>query len=452
MIRTRRLALMIALLFIAAMSFSVSAQKSEDDYDVKLSGSANYVLTPHFRVHYTLSGEDAVTEDYVDEVVLALEHAWQVQIIEMGWAAPPPDDGKGGDGLYDVYLMDLTEDEALGITYPQDVYGDNPNSPAEEEWSATSYLAVENDFEDYATSPEEVISLMRATVAHEFNHGIQFGYDIADAHDWIYEATAAWIETVTVGEDQDATGYVYEVYRDPALCFGSIAGEYDSSLHYGDWLLIDHLAQEFGTDFVRTLWESVAQVEGFEVWEDLLATRDTDMDILFAGYHLRNLARDYALGDLFRSSVRLTDTITKPNTWSYEANGVQELGVNYLALDVEPGVYSVAVEKDSGRDLTLWALGVKGTAVETFSLEREALIDTSSYDDFYLMVFNPEYDDDLEECDPITYDLLIEPAPGEDGQAFMDQNRFRTFDGSKMRRRITDFEEKLLNTGEWVRR
>lgn len=453
MIRTRYLALTLALFLLAAMAISVSAQKDddEDDYDVDLSGRAQYVLTPHFRVHYTLRGEDAVTEEYVDEVVLALEHSWQVQIVEMGWAAPPPDDGKGGDDLYDVYLMDLTDDEALGITYPQGVIGDNPNSPAEEEWSSTSYLAVENDFDAYASSPEEVISLMRATVAHEFNHGIQFGYDIADAHDWIYEATASWIETATVGEDQDATGYVYEVYRDPAICFGSIAGEYDSSLHYGDWLLLDHLAQDHGVEAVRDLWEEVANVEGFEVWENFLPTLDTDVETLFASYHLRNLARDYALGTQFRASVRLTDTVAKAGTWTYEAMGVQELGANYLALDLEPGVYNVAVEKDQGRDLTLWGFGIKGTAVETFSLDREGLIDTTGFDEFYLMVFNPEYDDDLEECDAISYDLRIEPAPGENGLAFMEDNRFRSFDGSKMRRRVTDFEVKVLNTGEWGR-
>jgi len=258
---------LIGTLMLAA---TLTLQTAEP-YDVTLSGNAQFTDTAHFRIHYTLTGIDAVTPDYVSAAAEALELAWTVQIERLGWAAPPSDAGRGGSDLYDVFLKDLTDEDALGVTSAEDIVRDNPNTPETESYAAASILYVENDFAgvDFADG-QDAISLMRATVAHEFNHAVQFGYDYIDAHDWIYEASAVWMETQTVGVDQDATGYVSANYEYPEICFGSVMNDSDSELHYGEWLFVDHLAQEYGAEVVRAVWEQSRELEGFAALEAAL--------------------------------------------------------------------------------------------------------------------------------------------------------------------------------------
>ncbi|GAB4578920.1 MAG: hypothetical protein Fur0022_16570 [Anaerolineales bacterium] len=108
----------------------------------QLSGTVRFVDTEHFRIFYTLAGEDAVQlqddngnaiPDYVEEMGLALEKSWDIQIEQLGWTAPPPDGEVGGDDRYDIYLEDSEEPlywlwEATAtwvetLVYPQ--YGTN---------------------------------------------------------------------------------------------------------------------------------------------------------------------------------------------------------------------------------------------------------------------------------------------------------------------------------------
>src|SRR5690606_28323233 len=111
---------------------------------------------------------------------------------------------------------------ALGYSAPETIIGDNPLTREIESRAATSYIAIENDFADVNFENRQTpITLMRATVAHEFHHAIQFGYDADEPHHWVFEATATWMETATMAKDQDATGYVAYAYTYPELCFGT---------------------------------------------------------------------------------------------------------------------------------------------------------------------------------------------------------------------------------------
>ncbi len=418
--RSMSLFLLVAVALMMGMTIPVSAQ---DDYDVEMSGTPQTAGTAHFLIHYTLTGEDAVTLDYVEAVKEAVEKAWQVQVDLFGYGAPPPDDGRGGDDRYDVYLVDLTEDDALGITSPEDFVGDNINTPAREDYAYTSILSVENDFADIDfLEGQDAFTLMLTTVAHEFSHAIQFGYDFNDAHYWIYEATATWMETQTAGVDQDATGYVGDVFTYPELCFGSEVDEEDYDRHYGQWLYIDHIAQDFGADIVRRVWEISADYEGFEVLERALAEQNAHFADTFADFHLRNIARDYELGDLFDSTVWLEDVVNS-NGWFYEGAGIEELSANYFLIELK-GTYTVELTDDDG-DLQLYSIGIDGDQVDTFFLERAGTINPGKYDEFYVMVFNPNYDEDLEECEAATFDLTFTTTEGELPRLY------RQFNGSK---------------------
>ena len=83
-----------------------------------LSGPENTLTTPHFLIHYTLSGPDAVSlvdsdangiPDYIDEVEQALEHSHSIQVGHLGWLAPPSDEPiDPGQPAYDIYIKNVS--------------------------------------------------------------------------------------------------------------------------------------------------------------------------------------------------------------------------------------------------------------------------------------------------------------------------------------------------------
>ncbi|MEP7291252.1 MAG: MXAN_6640 family putative metalloprotease [Chloroflexota bacterium] len=384
------------------------------DYAVDLTGTALTRDSEHFRYHYTLSGADAVQMDFLDAIEVAFEFSWRSEVEKLGWPAPPTDDAMGGNSLYDVYVINLigTADDALGFTSPEMFVHDNPNTPEEESYAATSYIAIDNDFNDleFGENQDEV-SVMRATAVHEFHHAIQFGFDGAEPHSWLAEASAAWMETVAAGKDQDGTGYVETAFEYPELCFGTTAE--DSSIMYGEWPFLQFLTDEFGDDAVYKLWQAIADYEGFEALNHLLESYGTDVPHEVARYRLNNLARNYRLAPLFHATVWLENTITGTGVWTYgdNGNGVQEMGANYFDFDARAGVYDLELTGDD-KKLELWAIGLTEDGMDAIDLGRGGGIDNRNYERMYLMVFNPVYDNNVDECEYTDYQIEVANGKG----------------------------------------
>jgi hypothetical protein len=374
-----------------------------------LSGAVLIRETPHFSIHYTLEGADDTTERYVDALAEAAEEVWTLQIEQMGWPAPPPDGEQGGDDRYDIYIASLKKSDGytMGYTQPGDTVGDNPNTRTREIYASESYIVIENDFSEERDTDLDPISLMRATLTHEFSHAIQFGYDYADAHSWYYEATATWIETITMPNDQDATGYVSLNYDYPELCFGTTAAPDDGQLPYGDWLFIQSLVDVHGDGVVQDLWDAIATYEGFEALEETLADYGETIQQALVRYRVQNLARDYALAPEFGATVWLENIIRNTGSWTFTGKGVQEFGANYFYLKRPPGLYDIQLT-DDGRTLNLWVIGVRSDVAEAFDLRRGGTIDTHGYDYVYLMIFNPIYDDNLDDCVYRSYNIDVQ--------------------------------------------
>jgi len=385
---------------------------------LELSGTERIRDTEHFRIHYTLEGIDSTTETYAEATANSMELIYRIQVEEFGWPAPPPDGELGGDSRYDVYLADLVDDYgdgALGYASPQDRVGDNINSERIEQYAATSYLAIENDFTEMpdidmiTTTPQ---TLMRATAAHEFHHAIQFGFDVNDIHNWYYEATAVWMETVTLAKDEDASGYVSYNYDYPELCFGTTTDPRDGQLQYGDWTFIQMLADDFGDDAVQNLWGSIAEQEGFAALQALLAKYEADIPSVLANYRLKNLVRDYDLAGEFQATVWLENSITNFGRWSFTGEGIQELAANYFELLMPAGVYQVNLVDGDNNLLQLWAVGINGTEGVAIPLNAGGTISTSGYEHVYLMVFNPVFDEDVDSCVYSNYSIEVQPGSG----------------------------------------
>jgi hypothetical protein len=383
----------------------------DDMSRVELSGAVLIRETPHFRIHYTLEGADDTTEAYVDAVAEAAEEVWAIQIDDMDWPTPPSDVEQGGDDRYDIYIASLKKSDGytLGYTQPGETTGDNPHTRSLEEYASDSYIVIENDFSEERDSDLDPTSIMRATLTHEFNHAIQFGYDYGDAHSWYYEATSTWIETVTMPDDQDATGYISYNYDYPELCFGTTADPDEGILQYGEWLFMQSLVDVHGEGVVKALWGRVADYEGFEVLEETLAEYHETIQQALVRYRVQNLARDYALAPQFEATIWLENIIRDTGSWTFTGDGVQEFGANYFYFKRPPGFYDFQlIEEDEF--LNLWAIGIQGDKAEAFDLGSGGTLDTHGYDYFYLMVYNPIYDDNLDDCTYRSYSLEVQPG------------------------------------------
>ncbi len=371
---------------------------------IQLSGPMLYRDTEHFRIHYTLEGHDAVTdESVIDAVALTAEEVWEIEINRMGWPAPPDDGFMGGDGRYDIYMIDLIGqgESAIGYASPESIVGDNPNTEAVEEYAAVSYIAIENDFAD--VDGGSAIALMRATFAHEFHHAIQFGYDVNDSHSWFYEATASYMETAVFLKDEDATGYVNTAYDYPELCFGT---ENDPSgiVMYGEWPFIEGMNELYGAQFVQDWWSNVAIYDGFETLEATFEAYDTTLPDMVAYYRLRNIARDYELGYEFNNTLWLENVIPTSGRYSFRGEGIQEMGANYFEVTAPAGQYFASITNDSNNTV-LWGVGVTDSEVVAFDLGRGGNINTEGYEHYYLMAFNTDVAEDVVNCQYMRYDI-----------------------------------------------
>ena len=369
-----------------------------------LSGPEERLETGFFVVHYTPTGRDGATPYYAQEVANVIDSIWKFQVSEFGWPAPPTDCGEGGDTRYDVYLMEtLSTDFTMGYSMPEALLGDNPNTPAIEDWSTYSYLAIDNDFD----STPDALSLMRTTAAHEFNHSIQFGYDLNDiGGQWYYEATATWMETITFPEDEDATPYVPDLFMFPDLCIGATPDDpkYDTRI-YAEWLLIDSLAQDYGPQVVRRLWDLIAVDEGMDSFYALADELGTTPQVIVQRFAIRNLLLDYALAASFDTRVRVEGNVNGVGDVTPRQSGVQELGVDYV-LVTRPGVYTFSLDQP---DLTLTLVGVDqpNRSAAIFDLGESGTVDTQPYTYTYLIVLNTRTFDDADRCTFTDWTLTV---------------------------------------------
>jgi len=385
------------------------AGEIQDNSRIAFSDVPLFYDTANFRVHYTLGGADFVTQDYVKLVADSMEEIYQLQVLDMGWEMPPSDRARGGDGRYDVYLVDLVNDSdggILGFARPENFERFRGRSIAN---TSTSFLALDNN---YQLEDETPLPLMRSTAAHEFHHAIQFGYDDNEPHFWYYEATATWMEAVTFPSAQDATRYVEYVFEYPEICFG--AQDYADPtglLMYGTWMFMQSLADNYGYDVVRQLWENIALYDGWEPLIQTLAQHDDTLINALARYHLQNIVRDYKYTVVFKDeTVWLDSQITDIGVWSHKGSGIQEMAANYIELSLPDGIYDLSLENISDGELSLWVMGIRGDVADVYEVGKSGTVAIKDYDHVYAMVMNTRYDEDLSDCQYATYQIGVNLA------------------------------------------
>lgn len=365
---------------------------------VELSGPEQVIETRDFRLFYTTEGRDASTPDYARATADALQEVLEAQVTRIGWAAPVRD----RDGRYRAYIADAAG--SMGYTKAVQMVFDNPNTAnVREVAAARGVFVIDNDFVGMGKkAPPE--SLMRATATHEFNHVVQYGYDSEEGLAWLYEATASWTETVTVGSDQDATDYVATDFAAPELCWTTNARGHN----YAQWTLLQSLADSYGQRIVVKLWENSITQDGMDTMSATLASVGATIPDTLQRWRVQNFARDYALAPRFTRNVALAGTIRRDGSWTPRAR-IEQLGASYVALQAR-GPRTYALRGDS--NLELLGLGRRGGQIEVVRLGRAGVFDASAYDYAALMVFNRAVPRTPGDCSGATYSINVTAASG----------------------------------------
>ena len=108
---------------------------------------------------------------------------------------------------------------------------------------------LDNDYKGFPSSP---LDSMRVTVAHEFNHILQFGYD-SYQDIWLFEDTATWMEDQVYPDINDYLNYL------PAFAKSSDTPMTGSSIKVYSEAVFNHwLSRHYGQATIRDVWAASA--------------------------------------------------------------------------------------------------------------------------------------------------------------------------------------------------
>ncbi|UCE20590.1 MAG: putative Ig domain-containing protein [Gemmatimonadota bacterium] len=333
-----------------------------------LSGPETVITTAHFRIHYTTSGVDAVSQGYAENVSDYAEESWSKEVEEMGWDAPPPD-GIDGDE-YDFYIVDSGMGGWVGYCQPEQ---DGPDPNQED---VTSYIVIAAGLG---------LDLAQVTVAHEFNHACQFSYSDRESDFW-YENCATWMEDMVYDRVNDYSNYISSGWENPLywpeLPITRANGEYE----YGASVWVFYLTERHtDNDMPRRVWDRNGANQGNHTLDDIDHVLSTHY-----GSSFEEALKEYSVWRYFTGSRDDGQHFSEGGSWidsyvgsshihtSYPAEGNQDnkppdyYGTNFIqlnrpALGVEEGLH-ITFDGQDGRDWAAMVAYYPGVGFEEMNL------------------------------------------------------------------------------------
>ena len=237
------------------------AQRSES------IGLDKYFDVKYFRIHYTTSGRNAVNPtdinlndipDYIESLADIFSYVSKTLHDDMGFIKPPGDGfyssdyDNGGNDKYDIYIRQLASNFYGYVQFEQyaQEMGDNEKTPNIIEKNAiTSYMAMRNGYTNFNQLTE--LQNIQTTIAHEFFHTIQLGYDGWEKQ-WLLEATAVWMEEELFDDINDVYQYMPEWFKYPHRSLDE-----EGTHAYGSYIFFEFIEQNMGgNETLRIIFEN----------------------------------------------------------------------------------------------------------------------------------------------------------------------------------------------------
>lgn len=200
------------------------------------------LCSAEFCVHWTEREDNApVDAAFIDEVAAAAEQSHAVENGTLGWQEAKSDGnrgargGVGGEGQTDIYITNLG----------RGLYGFAAPDPGQTGAKRFAYLVLDNNYAGFPTPP---LDSMRVTVAHEYNHILQFGYDLFEDL-WMFESSATWVEDYVYPDIDDYLNYLPAFSKTPQTPLTGEEIEIYAEAVWNHWL-----SSRYGTAVVRDAW------------------------------------------------------------------------------------------------------------------------------------------------------------------------------------------------------
>ena len=224
--------------------------------------------TAHFCVHWVDTTDDAPplddgdgdqVPDYVEAAAGVFENVYAVENVQLGWRGATSDGARGCPGA-DPSCMNRTDVYLADIGAGQGVYGYAGVDPGQKTLSQAAYLVMDDDYSaaEFPRYEGNPLPPLEVTAAHEYNHVLQFGYDVAQ-DTWMLESTAVWMEDKVYPQVDDYLQYVgawTQMSSVPLTYFNGLDSTDPANLKaYGDVVWNQWLERRYGDRIVRRAWE-----------------------------------------------------------------------------------------------------------------------------------------------------------------------------------------------------
>ena len=219
--------------------------------------------SPHFCFNWVTSTADAPSlvdaddsgfPDYIEQLADVFEESYAIENTTDGlWWREPISDGElggctsdGWEGRTDVYVKNVG---ALGL------YGYAAPDPGQDEQTQHAFLVMDDDYSaaEFPGYGGNALAPMKVTAAHEYNHVVQYAYDILQDK-WMFESTATWMEEKVFPEVDDYHQYMTpwsKLSTMPITRFNRQQGD----KVYGSAVFNHWIDDRYGEDIVRRAWE-----------------------------------------------------------------------------------------------------------------------------------------------------------------------------------------------------
>ncbi len=270
--------------------------------------SQTYIDTGNFRIHYDTTGTHMIRgwpdTAYRDEVMVANEHCYQVFHLDNQWQVPPGDGGNGGGwNLIDCYVRNLPSG-LLG-------YAQTESTVPNDGWpnSRTGFFVIDNTY-----SGGNYMNIMRAVLAHEYMHVIQFGYTVSN--NWWMENVAMWAEKLAYDDINIYIPYLNAYFWNPFKRLYT----YDGSFEYGAMVWPVYMTDRHGDiDLIRRIYHCTGTTA-------IHTCFNTDLDPF--GYNFATALAEWHVWNFYTHHRDIGEHYEEGGNWPY-----------YLMFDQQFGSY-----------------------------------------------------------------------------------------------------------------
>lgn len=280
----------------------------------------------------------------VELTLQVMNHVWDTEVVAMRYRRPLTDQRASIDNQdkrFDVYLAALPRG-LYGYCAPDDSRMKSKTYPY---YDVAAYCVLDDDYarSDFPTGTP--VSNLKVTAAHEFQHAIQFAYDVSE-DTWIMEATSTWMEDQVYSNVNDNRQYLpFGQLKTPSrpLDFGK------SPTWYGNWIFLRWLSETYDPALVRQIWTRLdASAVGPDDYStqgvaSALSGRGSTLADTYAAFAAANQTpkASYSEGVAYPNAARQVVKLGAPGSLKSTVNDtlthLSSSTVRYLPLSSTPG-------------------------------------------------------------------------------------------------------------------